>query len=107
MKRKIHPCLCLKTDKFVDIQRLLLDLMFPLTGQDVNPSKEMSLSGSTDSTGTPLLIAVVEGQHSYSPGMNYQRKETSISMLSRKFRRQTWYPLDAPTATVPFASVSL
>jgi len=46
----MHPCLCLETDKFVDIQRFLSDLMFQLTGQDVNPSKEMSLLGSTDST---------------------------------------------------------
>jgi len=60
VKRKIHPCLCLETDKFAGIQRLLSDLMFPLTGQDVNPSKETSLSGSTDSTGMLLLIGMLD-----------------------------------------------
>ena len=52
----MHLYLCLKTERegeFVDIHRLIF-FVSALTGQEVKPSKEMSLLGSTDSTGVRI-----------------------------------------------------
>lgn len=56
MTHKMHLYLCLETERegeFVDIHRLIF-FVSALTGQEVKPSKEMSLLGSTDSTGVRI-----------------------------------------------------